>query len=162
MRARSETGPKARIESASKDKLRLWLRLLRSTRAIEAELRERLRCEFGTTMPRFDVLAALSRHEKGMTMTALSRLLIVSNGNVTGIVDRLVVDGLVIRIPDENDRRATFVRLTRKGEAQFHTMAAAHEKWIAGMLGNVAPADIDGLTALLGRLSSKPSAGDHE
>ena len=81
----------------SKQRLRLWLRLLRSSRAIEAKLRERLRAKYAVTLPQFDVMAALARHESGMTMTELSRRLMVSNGNVTGIIDRLAAEKLVLR-----------------------------------------------------------------
>ncbi|MDJ0944722.1 MAG: MarR family transcriptional regulator [Kiloniellales bacterium] len=136
----------------SKQRLRLWLRLLRSTRFMEGELRERLRVGYGVTLPRFDVLAALFRFEAGMTMTELSRLLMVSNGNVTGIVDRLVRDGHVVRVPDEQDRRATFVRLTAKGRAFFEEMAETHEGWVDEILAAVSPGDTDKLISLLERL----------
>ena len=135
---------RARIaaQSAGRQRLRLWLRLLRATRAIEAELRERLRVQFSLTLPQFDVMAALTGKERGITMTELSRLLIVSNGNVTGIVDRLVADKLVARRPSPDDRRSFLVRLTPKGEAQFETVARAHQQWIDKMLS-----DFDGAEA---------------
>lgn len=123
-----------RAPSLSKQRLRLWLRMLRATRAIEAELRERLRVQFSLTLPQFDVLAALARRKDGITMTELSRMLIVSNGNVTGIVDRLVADQLVARQASPNDRRSLLVRLTPKGKAEFAGAARAHERWIDKML----------------------------
>ena len=129
--------PRAKREPASKQKLRLWLRLLRASRGIEAELRQRLRVEFGTTLPKFDVMAALARKGDGMTMTEVSRFLMVSNGNVTGLVDRLVAEGNVVRLAHESDRRATFVRLTPKGAQQFAAMAKAHETWIGEILGGI-------------------------
>ena len=104
--------PRAVARPASKQRLRLWLRLLRTTRAMEAELRERLRVQFRITLPQFDVLAGLARKDTGITMTELSRMLIVSNGNVTGIVDRLVAEKLVARRPAPDDRRSLLVRLT--------------------------------------------------
>jgi DNA-binding MarR family transcriptional regulator len=103
-------------------------------RPIEAELRRRLDREFGMTLPKFDVMAALARREGGMTMTEVSRFLMVSNGNVTGLIDRLVAEGLVMRMANEQDRRATFVRLTRKGLRLFDTMAVAHERWVDEIL----------------------------
>ena len=111
-----------RIETAapaddSKTRLRLWLRILSVSRLIEAELRERLRSEFDTTLPRFDVLAALQRARKGLKMSELSSVLRVSNGNVTGIVDRLVADGLVVRVPVAGDRRAMTVRSRPRAKA---------------------------------------------
>lgn len=118
------------VEPPAKARLRLWLRMLRATRHVEGELRERLRTEFDTTLPRFDVLGALSRSEEGMKMSELSRKLMVSNGNVTGIVDRLVADGQVVRVAIEGDRRATQVRLTPKGRATFDRIAARHEAWV--------------------------------
>ncbi|MGR3568906.1 MAG: MarR family winged helix-turn-helix transcriptional regulator, partial [Pseudooceanicola nanhaiensis] len=94
----------------------MWLRMLKSTRRVEAALRERLRRDFATTLPRFDVMAALARYEDGLKMSALSGVLRVSNGNVTGIVDRLAEEGLVVRVQVPGDRRASLVRLTRKGQ----------------------------------------------
>ena len=147
---------RAAAQSLSKQRLRLWLRLLRSTRAIEGELRERLRVQFALTLPQFDVLAALARHEAGITMTELSRMLIVSNGNVTGIVDRLVADRLVARQPSPNDRRSLLVRLTPKGKAEFAGAARAHEHWIDKMLsefdGGEAETLIQHLDGLAGRV----------
>jgi DNA-binding MarR family transcriptional regulator len=121
---------------ASKQRLRLWIRLLRTARAIEAELRERLRVQFATTLPQFDVMAALARKSAGMTMTELSRFLMVSNGNVTGIIDRLVADRLVLRQAPAEDRRAIVVRLTPKGVTQFAQIAKAHEGWVDALLSD--------------------------
>jgi DNA-binding MarR family transcriptional regulator len=144
--------PRPRPESAGKQKLRLWLRLLRASRAIEVDLRERLRVAFGMTLPKFDVMAALDRNRGGMIMTELSRFLMVSNGNITGIVDRLVSEGLVVRLAHEGDRRATFVRLTPKGVQRFQTMARAHEAWVDEILAGMSAADAEALTELLGKL----------
>jgi len=118
----------------SKSRLRLWLRLLKAQRSIESALRERLRSEFGSTLPRFDVLAALDRSKGGLRMSELSSVLKVSNGNVTGIIERLVEDGQVERIPVPGDRRAMQVRLTAKGRERFATMAKAHEGWVSELL----------------------------
>jgi DNA-binding MarR family transcriptional regulator len=106
-------------------------------RRIEAQLRERLRLEFGTTLPRFDVLAALYRVPEGMKMSELSRKLIVSNGNVTGIVDRLADDGFVLREAVPEDRRAARVKLTQKGFREFAEQAEAHESWVSELLSGV-------------------------
>ena len=143
-----------RIETAVpaddfKTRLRLWLRILSVSRLIEAELRERLRSEFDTTLPRFDVLAALQRARKGLKMSELSSVLRVSNGNVTGIVDRLVADGLVVRVPVAGDRRAMTVRLTAAGESEFSRLAAAHEGWVDDLLDSVSAAEANRLIARL-------------
>ncbi len=136
-------------EPASKARLRLWLRLLAAQRVIENEVRERLRVEHDTTLPRFDVMAALYRSEAGLKMSELSGELRVSNGNVTGIVDRLVNDGLIVRSPVPGDRRAMLVRLTQKGRETFAGMAAEHEGWIDELLG---AASADEAAMLAGRL----------
>ena len=136
MTVATKTRPRAAAPSTSRQRLRLWLRMLRATRAIEAELRERLRLEFSLTLPQFDVLAALARRDESITMTELSRMLIVSNGNVTGIIDRLVADKLVARQPSPDDRRSFLVRLTPKGEAEFAVVARAHQQWIDRMLSD--------------------------
>src|SRR5215470_6480672 len=135
--------------AASKARLRLWLRVLKVSHIIERELRERLRVEFDTTLPRFDVMAALYRAEKGLNMSELSGVLRVSNGNVTGIVDRLVDDGLIVRIPVEGDRRAMVVRLTKKGRAHFSDLAAAHEDWVSELLRSVEVPEAEKLIAQL-------------
>ncbi|MBZ9659971.1 MarR family transcriptional regulator [Mesorhizobium sp. ESP-6-4] len=132
-----------------KDRLRLWIRLLRASRTIEAELRERLKKEFDTTLPRFDVMAALYRSPEGMLMSDLSRFLLVSNGNVTGIVDRLVSEGLVMRARRNGDRRTSMVRLTEEGSKSFATIAAAHENWVGELLGNVSEDEARQLTGML-------------
>ncbi len=136
-------------EAASKARLRLWLRLLKTSRMIEADLREHLRAEHGTTLPRFDVMAALHRDRAGLRMSALSGVLRVSNGNVTGIVDRLVIEGMVERQVVEGDRRATVVRLTAAGVAEFETLAAHHESWVNDLLSALTVEEADALTARL-------------
>lgn len=136
-----------------KQRLRAWLRLLKVTRQIETEIRERLRVGFATTLPRFDVLAALYREDKGLKMSELSAALMVSNGNVTGIVERLVSDGLVVRVPVSGDRRAMIVRLTEKGRQFFAEMAKTHEGWVSGMLGSLDNDDTERLIELLDNIS---------
>ncbi|MCB1463355.1 MAG: MarR family transcriptional regulator [Nitratireductor sp.] len=150
----TETSPAPR-DAASKHRLRLWLRLLKVSRLVEGELRERLRDEFDSTLPRFDVLAALSRSEQGLKMSELSSELRVSNGNVTGIVERLVEEGLLLRVPVEGDRRATLVRLTKKGEERFAKMAMVHEGWVDAILSEISPEDAQRVTALLSGLATK-------
>ncbi|KMK67924.1 MarR family winged helix-turn-helix transcriptional regulator [Puniceibacterium sp. IMCC21224] len=146
----TETG-----SETSKARLRLWLRLLKSSRGVEAELRDRLRRDFGATLPRFDVMAALDRFEAGLKMSALSGVLRVSNGNVTGIVDRLAEDGLVVRVPVPGDRRATTVRLTRKGREEFARQAAAHETWIDELLHDFSADEAETLAARFDALAHR-------
>ena len=109
----------ARGDTDSKARLRLWIRLLRATRMVEAQTRELFKRQFNVTVPRFDVMAALYRKPEGMLMSEISRFLLVSNGNVTGIIDRLVSDGFVVRSQRNGDRRTSFVRLTAAGLAAF-------------------------------------------
>ncbi|MGI9499019.1 MAG: MarR family winged helix-turn-helix transcriptional regulator [Geminicoccaceae bacterium] len=144
------------VDMDSKQRLRLWIRLLRTTRYLEGELRERLRREMDTTLPRFDVMAALNRAaldraDTPMTMTELSRYLMVSNGNVTGIIDRLVQDGLVTRSQKERDRRTSVVVLTEAGEAAFSRMAEAHEGWVDELLSSIEIEDAADMIDILTR-----------
>jgi DNA-binding MarR family transcriptional regulator len=141
--------PSARRETESKARLRLWIRLLRATRTVEGETRERFKTEFNVTLPRFDVMAALYRNPDGMLMSEISRFLLVSNGNVTGIVDRLEADGFVVRSQRDGDRRTSFVSLTAKGRAAFADMSAAHESWIDTLLGGVTAREAEQLSAKL-------------
>ena len=135
--------------SASKSRLRLWLRLLDATRLIESEIRENLRREHETTLPRFDVMAALFRTQQGLKMSELSGRLRVSNGNVTGIVDRLVQENRIERLPVPGDRRAMQVRLTAQGRADFARMAEVHEGWINDILSEVTATDADTIAETL-------------
>ena len=140
-------------------KLRLWVRLLRAVRVVEVDLRRRLRAEFGETLPRFDVMAALARQTAGMTMTEISRFLMVSNGNVTGIIDRLAAEGLVARIANAQDRRATVVRLTPKGLRHFARMAEAHEGWVNEILARFSSEQSQALIGSLDALTAATRSG---
>lgn len=140
-------------------KLRLWVRLLRAVRVVEVDLRRRLRTEFGETLPRFDVMAALARQTTGMTMTEISRFLMVSNGNVTGIIDRLVTEGMVARIANVQDRRATVVRLTPKGLRHFARMADAHEGWVNEILARFSREQSHTLIGSLDTLTAATRSG---
>jgi len=136
----------------SKQSLRLWLRLLSCSTAIEKKARQMLVERFDTTLPRFDVMAALDREPEGLTMSGLSEHLLVSNGNVTAIVARLVEDGLVTRTQDRADRRVLRVKLTARGRREFHLWATAHEAWIEQLLADLADAEIAHLLAGLNRV----------
>lgn len=132
-----------------KRSLRLWLRLLTCATTVEQTISQRLRDEFGSTLPRFDMLSALDRAgEDGLTMGEVSRMLMVSNGNVTGLARRLKADGLIEHLPGA-DRRVQRVRLTANGRARFATMARAHERWIETLLAGLTGSEADDLTALL-------------
>jgi len=146
--------------SASKARLRLWLKLLKATKHVEAELRENFRTGFDTTLPRFDVMAALYRVEPGLKMSELSSVLRVSNGNVTGIVDRLVDDGIIVRVPVDNDRRATTVRLTEAGREQFEFMATSHEGWIDSLLDGIDVSEVQHLSDQLECIARKSTKGE--
>lgn len=130
-------------EAASKDRLRLWLKMLKLTSGIEAELRRKLRDLHDTTLPRFDVMAALARHPDGLKMSELSGYLKVSNGNVTGIVDRLTEEGLALRLAVPGDRRAQIACLTPRGQQVFARLAAEHEAWINERLASFSPKDAE-------------------
>ena len=134
-----------------KNELRLWLRLLSCTTLIENEVRRRLRDSFDITLPRFDLMAQLDKTRDGMKLGELSQRLMVSNGNITGLVDRLVAQGLIERLPAPGDRRAQLVRLTAEGRRSFRAMAAAHEGWVAGIFGGLTASERAALMRLLGR-----------
>ena len=139
-------------EVASKRRLKAWVRLLAVTRRTESGLREFLRVKHATTLPRFDVMAALYRRRDGVTMSELSRLLLVSNGNVTAVVDRLEADGFVRRSPSDTDRRTVFAALTPAGLVQFEVYAAEHEAEVNRIFGELTEVELDSLSDLLKRL----------
>jgi len=137
----AQTNHRIDDDSLARQRLRLWLQMLKATRHVEAALRERLRAGYDTTLPRFDVLAALHAHPEGMKMSELSQHLVVSNGNVTGVVNRLVADGLVERQTIPSDRRAFLVRITAQGRTLMDDMVEQHLGWIDEMLSQVPEAD---------------------
>ena len=132
--------------------LRIWLRLLTCTQIIERRVRSGLREEFGTTLPRFDLMAQLERHREGLKMNELSRLLMVTGGNVTAIVDQLEREGLVERVDEPADGRAWLIRLTSSGEKSFAEMARAHEQWVVELLAGLSRKEHDELLKLLAKL----------
>ena len=134
----------------AKADLRLWLRLLTCTALIEGEIRRRLRKQFGETLPRFDLMAQLERVEDGMTLGEVSKRMMVSAGNVTSLVERLVKAGYVERRTAPNDRRSQLIRLTRNGRRAFGVMAAAHQDWVAELLADLRERD---MAAAMGELA---------
>jgi DNA-binding MarR family transcriptional regulator len=158
----AETGL-AGTPAGHKDELRLWLRLLTCTTLIESEIRRRLRARFDTTLPRFDLLAQLERAGGGgLTLGEVSRRMMVSNGNVTGLAARLEAEGLVERRVSAADRRAQTLRLTARGRREFARQSAAHEGWIAELLGGVTEAERAALYRLLGRAKAGARAATHD
>ncbi len=140
--------------------LRVWLRLLACTNLIETRVRKGLRDSFDTTLPRFDLMAQLDRAADGMTMGELSHRLMVRNGNVTGLIDRLVAEGLVERRTDETDRRAQLVQLTSAGTRAFDAMTPVHQAWIADAMTPLDAADKVRLLNLLAKLKSAPTTNE--
>ena len=142
----------ARAHSEHPEALRLWQRLLTCTQIVEKRVRTQLRERFDTTLPRFDLMAQLERTPAGLKMNELSRRMMVTGGNVTGITDQLVAEGLVERIDVEGDRRACRVRLTARGRKQFQDMARQHEGWIVAAFAGLTPREIATLHKLLGKV----------
>jgi DNA-binding MarR family transcriptional regulator len=142
--------------------LRLWLRLLSCTMVIEKRVQRRLADQFGTTLPRFDILAALDRADGGMMMSELSRALLVSNGNVTALVKTLAAEGHVALSALPSDKRASIVTLTASGRKHFAALAQAHHGWIEDMLGGVSAAQRDLMFDLLGSLKVSIAADGGE
>jgi len=150
-----------RLREETQDALRLWLRLLSTTNLIERRVRSGLRARFDTTLPRFDLLAQLDHAPEGLTMGALSRRMMVTNGNVTGLVARLIREGLVERRVDAADRRSAKVRLTAAGRRAFAAMAPVHAGWIDAVFDGLGAAERGQLAALLARVKKNlaPAAG---
>ena len=138
--------------------LRLWLRLLTCTQLVEKRVRGGLRASFDTTLPRFDLMAQLERSRDGLKMNELSRRMMVTGGNVTGITDQLVAEDLVERVAVDGDRRAYRVRLTAKGRRVFGDMALAHEAWVVDAFSNLSRSETDTLHRLLGKVKQHTQA----
>ncbi|PLW82384.1 MarR family transcriptional regulator [Kineobactrum sediminis] len=141
-----------RLHEDDHHSIKLWLRLLTCSSLVETRLRGALREEFDTTLPRFDFLAQLERVPDGLTMGELSRRLMVSGGNISGISAQLVREGLVDRSPVPENRRMFMVKLTPKGRRAFAKMAQQHEEWVIGLLGHLSRDEADQLMHLLERV----------
>lgn len=153
-----ETTPQSdsetRASSEHTQALRLWLRMLACTNLIEGQIRSRLRQQFNITLPRFDLMSQLERTPEGLKMGELSKRMMVTGGNVTGITDQLVSEGLVLRQDNPNDRRAYIVKLTPEGRKAFKKMAEAHEKWIVELFGGMGEKERQQLYVLLAALKT--------
>ncbi|MEI8323890.1 MAG: MarR family transcriptional regulator [Betaproteobacteria bacterium] len=147
-----DLGHEGRAARSDHAALRLWLRMLACTTQIEDEVRRRLRARFDISLPRFDYLAQLYRQPDGMKMKELSRYLMVTGGNVTGVTEELVRDGLVSRENSTRDRRAWIVSLTAKGRDAFAGMASEHERWILELFAGLDKATVQQLHGQLGNL----------
>ncbi len=152
--AASPVDLEARVTDEHHQALKVWLRLLACTNRIEAQIRARLRAEFGITLARFDLLAQLERSADGLKMSELSKRLMVSGGNVTGLTDELEKEGLVAREDDPGDRRACTVKLTPAGRELFTRMAAVHEQWVIELLAGLNGAEKAQIYRLLAKLKA--------
>ncbi|MEH6437274.1 MarR family winged helix-turn-helix transcriptional regulator [Massilia sp. DD77] len=150
----------SRLTQEHHQSLRLWLRMLSCTLRIENEIRSRLRASFDITLPRFDLMAQLERHPDGLRMGELSKRMMVTGGNITGITDQLEREQLVVRVPDARDRRAFAVKLTPAGRRAFGEMAAVHERWIDELLADIPAEDKDSLIGLLSTMKRRLRIGD--
>jgi DNA-binding MarR family transcriptional regulator len=140
------------VEVDDKLELKVWLRLLTCANLIEGQVRNKLRENFATTLPRFDLLAQLDRAPDGLTMGELSSRLMVTNGNVTALADALVREGLVSRAQHPSDKRSLYLRISPEGKRVFDAMTPAHEKWIDGMMSTMSRGELARLLDLLGKL----------
>ena len=145
----------SRLTQDHHQSLKLWLRMLSCTVRIENEIRSRMRSTFDITLPRFDLMAQLERYPDGLRMGELSRRMMVTGGNITGITDQLEMEKLVVRVPDAKDRRVYTVKLTEEGRRTFAEMAVVHEGWIAELLHGVSPEEKGQLITLLSHMKQQ-------
>lgn len=147
----------SRLTQDHHQSLKLWLRMLSCTVKIENEIRSRLRSRFGITLPRFDLMSQLERSPQGLKMGELSKRMMVTGGNVTGITDQLVAEGLVVREDSPKDRRAYIVKLTTEGRRSFRKMTEAHETWVVDLFAGMDEKQRNQLYELLAALKSSAS-----
>ena len=150
----------SRLTQDHHQSLKLWLRMLSCTVRIENEIRTRMRATFDITLPRFDLMAQLERHPDGLRMGELSKRMMVTGGNITGITDQLEQEKLVLRVPDAKDRRVYTVKLTAAGRLAFAEMASVHEGWIAELLQDMSADDKSQLIALLSQMKQHLNTPD--
>ncbi len=152
----------SRLTNDHHQSLKLWLRMLSCTVRIENEIRSRLRATFDITLPRFDLMAQLERYPDGLRMGELSKRMMVTGGNITGITDQLENENLVLRVADPKDRRAYSVKLTPAGRRAFAEMAEVHERWIAELLKDISPQDKGQLITLLSQMKQHLNGAEEQ
>ena len=152
--ARPDLDTETRVDRADHGAIRLWLRMLATNRLVETRTRRLLQERYATTLPRFDLMAQLERFPQGLRMNELSKRMMVTGGNVTGITDLLEREGQVERVADPADRRAWLVRLTRAGRKAFAAMAQEHERWVVEAFAELSAREMNAMAALLARLKS--------
>lgn len=140
-----------------RDSLRLWLQLITLTTVVEKKIRRNLKMEFETTLPRFDIMATLERSSKKMTMGELTKKLLVSKGNVTGVVASLVKQGLLKRERDEGDKRTHYLSLTARGRREFAKQAKAHQSWINDYFSGLEKGQLSAMVDQLSKLKETTS-----
>lgn len=148
-----------RLEADDHTALKLWLRMMTCRDLIGGMLQRRLRCDFDTTSPRFELMAQLARHPEGLKMSQLSQRLMVTGGNVTALADFLEAEGLIVREPVADDRRAIRLRLTEQGRARFDTIAQEHERWVVSLFDGLSRPEQLALHKLLGKLKAAVTQG---
>ncbi len=152
--AEARVDHETRLDAGDHTSLKLWLRMMTCRDLIGGTLQRRLRCEFDTTSPRFELMAQLARHPEGLKMSQLSQRLMVTGGNVTALADFLEAEGLLVRESVPDDRRAIRLRLTPAGRARFDTIADEHERWVVSMFSGLTRAEQLALHELLGKLKT--------
>jgi len=152
--SQSATDAETRIGRDDHAAIRLWLRMLATNRLIETRMRRLLQERHATTLPRFDLMAQLERVPGGLKMGEVSKRMMVTGGNVTGITDLLEREGLVERVDDPADRRAWRVKLTRAGQRTFKAMAEEHESWIVEAFAALSTREMSAMASLLGGLKT--------
>ena len=135
--------------------LRLWLRLVRTSRRIEAEVGAQMMQAYGTRFVRFDVLSQLYRApDRCLSVGDLGASLLAPSGNISSLLDRMEADGLVKRIADPADRRRFMIRLTDRGLAAFNEMALANAHWVATAFEAIDDVTLDRLHDELGAIEA--------
>lgn len=148
-----------RLDADDHTSLKLWLRMMTCRDLMGSILQRRLRCEFNTTSPRFELMAQLARHPEGLKMSQLSQRLMVTGGNITALADLLEAEGLIVREPVPDDRRAIRLRLTEEGRERFDTIAREHERWVVSLFDGLSRSEQLALHGLLGKLKNSIARG---
>ena len=128
---------------------RTWLSLVRCFSSIERVLMQHFADEYNSSLPRYDVLTALALSPGGLTMGELASMLMVTKGNITGVVRRLKTDGLVRKVTSKVDRRVQSVTISAKGKRLWDKMHADYDRIISEILSGQSNKDLRALARFL-------------
>lgn len=141
---------------------RIWLSVLSIESNIFSKLNGALSAQFGISVAKFEFLAQIERYPDGISLSQISANLKVTSGNVSGLVRRLLADGLITKTMSLEDRRSFIAKFTPEGKELFDKANILHAETLAHCFAEVPLSELEAALATLRSLSSGLQGRHHE